>query len=327
MMGFQVASFTPRLVKTRGGAVAFVLVASLLLSGAASATPVDGTGADADGPSVGPIPVLSLSLFPSQLQAQVSQSQLGAVTFGGNATVEQMFFMSSKVTLTAVVNTGWPVVLSPQTMEFTGSGTEQFQVTVIVPPATSALVTGNVIVTGQCKAPGLSPVVAAASAVVTVAPYYGGRIEAKSGNLDVDSGEAAVLNVTIYNDGNGPVEMRVYALEHPDEVRISFSETQFNVQPYEFVSIDVEVKVVSGAGSGAYPVLLVAEAKTREGSAERVASYNLTVYVPSIKAKLGFAGMTGIIVTCLAVATLAVLWRMGYLSRFKGMRLRRKPTA
>ncbi len=326
MMGFQVASLAPRLKGMRRGTVSFVLVALLLMSGVAYATPVDGTGGDADGPSMGPIPVLSLSLFPSQLQARVTQSQLGAVTFGGNATVEQMFFMSSKVTLTAVVNTGWPVVLSPQTIEFTGSGTEQFQVTVIVPPATSAMLTGNVIVTGQCKAPGLSPVVAAASAVVTVAPYYGGRIESKSGNLDVDSGEAEVINVTIYNDGNGPVEMRVYALEHPDEVRISFSETQFNVQPDEFVSIDVEVEVASGAGSGAYPVLLVAEAQTRDGSPERVAAYNLTVYVPSIKAKLGFSGMVSIILVCVAVATVVVLWRIGYLSRFKGIRLRKRST-
>jgi hypothetical protein len=115
-----------------------------------------------------PIPILSLSLSPSQLEAHVTDTELGAVTFTGNATVEQLQLMSSTVTLQAVVNTGWPVVLSPQTIPFDGPGTEKFYVTVIVPPATSSLETGTVIVTGNCKAPGLAPIVASASAVVTV---------------------------------------------------------------------------------------------------------------------------------------------------------------
>jgi hypothetical protein len=151
-----------------------------------------------------PIPILSLSLFPSQLQAKVTQSQLGAVTFGGNATVEKIQGIERvTVTLQAVVNTGWPVVLSPQTIPFINPRTERFQVTVIVPPATSSLITGNVIITGSAKAPGLAPIVASASAVVTVAQYFKLRIEAEAPLREVKPGEITFNVVNVYNDGNG----------------------------------------------------------------------------------------------------------------------------
>jgi hypothetical protein len=151
-----------------------------------------------------PIPILSLSLFPSQLKATVTQSQLGAVTFHGNATVEKMNYLERvTVTLQAVVNTGWPVVISPQTMPFVQSSTQQFQVTVIVPPATSSLISGNVIVTGSAKAAGLAPVVSSASGVVTVAQYYKLRIEAEAPLREVKPGEITFNVVNVYNDGNG----------------------------------------------------------------------------------------------------------------------------
>ena len=207
-----------------------VLVVSMLLAvppSLAHAYP-DEPGTD-QRPDLGPIPVLTLRLEPSQLEAEVTQSQLGAVTFGGTATVDQMRVMSSTVRLTAVVNTGWPVVVSPQTLEFQGPGSEEFQVSVIVPPATSALIAGNVIVTGSCKAPGLAPVVAACSAVVTVSPYYMGRIIASSSDLVLDAGDKARIDLTLHNDGNMGTAMRVYVADRPDHIRVSFSETEFNV--------------------------------------------------------------------------------------------------
>ena len=151
-----------------------------------------------------PIPILSLSLFPSQLRATVTQSQLGAVTFSGNATVEKMPYLERvSVTLQAVVNTGWPVVISPQTMVFVQSGTQKFHLTVIVPPATSSLVSGSVIVTGTAKVTGLAPIVATAGGVVTVAQYYKLRIEAESPLREVKPGDITFNVVNIYNDGNG----------------------------------------------------------------------------------------------------------------------------
>ena len=109
-----------------------------------------------------PVAVLYLSLEPWQQKAHVTDTQLGAVTFNGTATVEMLPRMSCTVTLQVVVNTGWPAVIDPQTISFSGSGSASFLVTVIVPPNTSSLETGNVIVTGSAKVPGMAPVVASA---------------------------------------------------------------------------------------------------------------------------------------------------------------------
>ncbi len=194
-----------------------------------------------------PIPILSLSLFPSQLQAKVTQSQLGAVTFGGNATVEKMQGIERvTVTLTAVVNTGWPVVLSQQTIPFINPGTSRFQVTVIVPPATSSLLTGNVIVTGQAKAPALAPVVAAASAVVTVSQYFKLRIEAESPLRQVKPGELTYNVVNVYNDGNGQDTFELEIENNENLVKKQFTvllgSTDITVQQDEYQPVRITVQ-------------------------------------------------------------------------------------
>jgi len=194
-----------------------------------------------------PIPILSLSLFPSALQAKVTQAQLGAVTFGGNATVEKMQGIERvTVTLTAVVNTGWPVVLSPQTIPFINPGTVKFQVTVIVPPATSSLLVGNVIVNGQAKAPLISPVVAAASAVVTVSQYFKLRIEAEQPLRQVKPGELTYNVVNVYNDGNGQDTFELEIENNENLVKKQFTvllgSTDITVQPMEYQPVRITVQ-------------------------------------------------------------------------------------
>jgi hypothetical protein len=191
-----------------------------------------------------PIPILSLSLFPSQLQAKVTQSQLGAVTFGGNATVEKIQGIERvTVTLQAVVNTGWPVVLSPQTIPFINPRTERFQVTVIVPPATSSLITGNVIVTGSAKAPGLAPIVASASAVVTVAQYFKLRIEAEAPLREVKPGEITFNVVNVYNDGNGQDTFELEIENNKDLVKkqwtVLLGSTDISIQQDEYMPVKI----------------------------------------------------------------------------------------
>jgi hypothetical protein len=191
-----------------------------------------------------PIPILSLSLYPTQLQAKVTQSQLGAVTFGGNATVEKINNIERvTVTLQAVVNTGWPVVISPTTIPYIIATTERFTVTVIVPPGTSSLQTGNVIVTGSAKAPGLSPIVASATAVVTVAQYYKLRIEAESPLREVKPGELTYNVVNVYNDGNGQDTFELEIENNKDLVKsqwtVLLGSTDISVQQEEYSPVRI----------------------------------------------------------------------------------------
>ncbi len=194
-----------------------------------------------------PIPILSLSLFPSQLQAHITQAQLGAVTFGGNATVEKIQGIERvTVTLQAVVNTGWPVVISPQTIPFINPTTQRFQVTVIIPPSTSSLLTGNVIVTGSAKAPGLAPIVAAASAVVTVGQYFDLTIEAESPLRQVKPGELTYNVINVYNDGNGQDTFELEIENNADLVKKQFTvllgSTDITVQQEEYQPVRVTVQ-------------------------------------------------------------------------------------
>ncbi len=194
-----------------------------------------------------PIPILSLSLFPSQLQAKITQAQLGAVTFGGNATVEKMARVERvTVTLTAVVNTGWPVVISPSTMAFINPGTQRFQVTVIVPPSTSSLLTGNVIVTGNAKAPALAPVVAAASAVVTVSQFFDLTIEAEQPLRQVKPGELTYNVINVYNEGNGQdtFELEIENNEKlvEDQYTVLLGSTDITVQQDEYQPVRITVQ-------------------------------------------------------------------------------------
>ena len=293
------------------------LVMVLFASGFTSGSAPTGPSEVVDGPNLGPIPVLTLSLTPHQLQAAVTESELGAVTFEGTATVDQMRIMTSTVTLTAVVSTGWPVVLSDQTIEFSGPGEESFQVTVIVPPGTSAMLTGAVRVDGSCKVPGLAPVVAACSAVVTVSPYYRGRITAPDGIVQVDGGEKQTIELTVYNDGNAYANMRIYVAQKPKDVQVSFSTTEFDLQQDESIYINVTIGAVSGADPGNYLMGLVVEADTQAGGTEKISTFNLSVYIPSLKAKLGTSGMMAIVVVIGAVGAVVVLWKMGKFSELK----------
>ena len=194
-----------------------------------------------------PIPILSLALYPSAMQAKVTQSQLGAVSFGGNATVEKIQGIERvTVTLTAIVTTGWPVVLSPQTIPFINPGTKKFMVTVIVPPATSSLLTGSVVISGIAKAPALSPVPAQASAVVTISQYFKLRIEAESPLRQVKPGELTYNVVNVYNDGNGQdtFELEIENIEDlvKDQFTVLLGSTDITVPQDEYQPVRLTVQ-------------------------------------------------------------------------------------
>ena len=164
--------------------------------------------------------------------------------------------------------------------------------------------------------------------MVTVSPYYMGRIIASSSDLVLDAGDKARIDLTLHNDGNMGTAMRVYVADRPDHIRVSFSETEFNVQQDEFTNITMDVSAVSGAKAGDYEMLLVLEAATEDGGTQHVAAFNMSVLVPDLKAKLGFTGMVTIVVVAAVATALVVLWRMGRLKGLKNLRLpkRSKPT-
>ena len=280
-------------------------------------------GADIDRPKApNPIPILSLSLFPTQLQAKVTQSQLGTVTFRGNATVEQMMFMDSTVTLQARVNAGWPVQINPTTIQFQGSGTESFTVTVIVPPGTSSLVTGNVIVTGSCKVSGLSPIVASCQGVVTVSQYYKIRVESSDPDATVSSGETAEYELALFNDGNGQTTFRVTVMDTPKDIKIELSNDEFTVQREEFSVVTVRVTPGSRAASGEHDIRIQIEDLESLQDDPKVIVFNVTAVVPSMADEVGYPVIIGLVVLGGTGVAVVVLWKK---DKLKGLKQIKRP--
>ena len=115
-----------------------------------------------------PIPIVSVSLYPTQQRAEVTNEEGGTVSFGGNLTVEQMDRITSTVTLTGTMSAGWAITISPDSFTFQQSGTSRFTVLVAVPAGTNSTESGDLVVTASAKVPILAPVRATAAAVVTV---------------------------------------------------------------------------------------------------------------------------------------------------------------
>jgi hypothetical protein len=225
-----------------------VLVLVLVSPGITAAPP------SIDGPAIGPS--ITITLEPPQLEAQLTDEQLGAVTFGGTVTVELPPIIKGTVTMQAVVNTGWPVVLSPQTVLFSGPGEEDFQVTVIVPPATSAQAEGVVTVTGSLKLPGLGPVVTSATAMVTIAQYYLTEIDSTEQKVRVHRGDEITLEGTINNGGNGPAIFMMSIVEEPSDVALTFAQRSFELQPDEFATFRIKANVGKGVRIGIHNIIV-----------------------------------------------------------------------
>ena len=274
------------------------------------------------------IPVLSISLFPTQLGAKVTADQLGAVTFGGNVTVEQLRIMTSKVTLTAVISTGWPVVISPSTIEFTGSGTERFTVTVIVPPGTSALITGNVIVVGTCKAPVLAPVVASAGAIVTVGPYYDIDIDSDDPVITLSPGESGEVTIQVWNRGNGIAAVTASVGSAPQNMKFELSDETLIIDPEHFENLTVKITAKESVSRSNHEALIyftVAEGQPLYE--ENGTVFTIAIRIPSYASAIGYPVIVALVVLTSIGVAVVVLWKKGDLSKLKGIRLPRRTKA
>lgn len=225
-------------------AVLIIIMMAGMLAGPHLVTPPIAEEADA---SANPIPIVTILLNPSQMQAKVTDSQIGAVAFSGTAIVDKIPGIERLVlTLRAVVNTGWPVVISPMTIPYVNPGTQPFQVVVIVPPSTSSQLIGTVTVTGSAKVVGMAPIIANANGVVTVAQYFKLRLETESPLREVSPGDITYNLVNVYNDGNSMDTIQVEIENVKDLVNAGWTvllgSTDVSIKSEEYVPVKVTVQ-------------------------------------------------------------------------------------
>lgn len=193
----------------------FVKVISImfLLLGSLAVT-ISGPSSEAEA-APNPIPIVSVSLYPSHQEAKVDRSEGDTVSFGGNCTVEQMQFITSTVTLTCVVDENWSIILSTETMTFTNPGTKRFTVYVSVPPGVPDGKRASVLVTASCKVPWLSPVVSSCSAAIEVentspTPTWDIKIHDPQPGEIYTTDDIMISGTVSYNLGNiSAVEVKV----------------------------------------------------------------------------------------------------------------------
>ena len=197
--------------------------------------------------ALNPVPVLTLSLSPPQLQAKVTNAVSGSVIFSGNATVEKLSAPVERVTVSLSVTCMWPAIIDRATMVFTVSNRPQeFHVTVVVPPKTSSKEVGTLTVSGNAKAPGLALVTSSASAVITVAQFFKLSIGSDMPLKEVKPSKFTFGTINVYNEGNGldSFELEVDNIKDlsKKEFNIIIERTAVNIDQDEYKQIKVTIQ-------------------------------------------------------------------------------------
>ncbi len=191
-----------------------------------------------------PVPVIAITLLPSERVAAISASQQAAVTFTGNYTVDKLSVERGQVTFTGVVSTGWVVTVSPASVTVTNVRTGPFAVTVVVPAGTSATDVGQLTVTGRIIAGGLQSQ-AQAQAIVTPKAYFRTIVSSTTPFMESAYSTQVVLIFRIYNEGNvrDQVKVNVKNLEDLTAAQwvIVMSRQSFTIEPTLFTDVQVSV--------------------------------------------------------------------------------------
>jgi hypothetical protein len=198
-------------------------------------------------------------------------------------------------------------------MEFSGSGSQTFSVTVVVPPATSSLITGSVIITGSCKVPGLAPVIASCSSVVTVSQYLKVALGSRDPTIELGKDEEGMVILFVENHGNGQTTVFPSVVQAPEGIGVLFDSNQYTIEQDEGENITMAISVGAQAPSGDHEIIVQLEATTTLGERELVGDFSVTLIVPSAIRTIGVLNLVVIIVSVAVVSTFIILWRKGKL--------------
>ena len=312
--------------------VALVLVAILVLMPSAfflpcvATPPLDSgpTGPDRSlGPSLGPS--LSIEIFPTVVSADVSEDTAELVIFQGTVTVDMPRMVNGIVTLQPYLqDVSFSTSVNPNTMEFTGPGSDTFTLIVIVPAGARAYAPVNIIVTGSLNLPAMSPVVASASVQLTVDEYFSAQATSREPTVTIGRGETGDIELVFNYTGNSDVDITMEVGGAHEGIEFEFPEAPFETGPGGSTNVTVRASVGSGAPSGATAVTIHFLATSHLGEATSlVAPFQVTVNVPTMAQRLGLAGFTMVTILLAAVGVVMYVgWRKGKLPKFNEIKAR-----
>ena len=164
-----------------------------------------------------PVHSLDVSLVPDELTARITQSQLGAVTFGGNVTIEKPQGVGRvAVSLSYESGRDWPVTIAPQSFEFINPGTKSFQFTIVVPPGTPVS-SATVTVIAHAKSAAWEAD-ESTSATVRVGQFFKMNFGTDADKYQAGDGLTVSGKLFINNSGNGEDSFRIEMENDPSAV-------------------------------------------------------------------------------------------------------------
>ncbi len=249
---------------------------------------------------------MTVALSPDQLESSPTQEQGSAVTFDGLVTIDMSVVMTGVLTMQADVSTGWSSIIAPQTVEVMGPGEVPFQVTVYVPPGTSALVQANVHATASLKLPGLAPIVSGGGALITVAPAYQLTYTLPERTALVERGEEATFTATLVNGGNDRTTFLLSA-EAQGDLQTMLSHASVEIGPDDAVDITVRIGVPDHQASGDYIVVVHVEVASEDGDAFMLEDIQFMVRVMTLVQAIGPVNVIVLLLVVTGAAAIAIV--------------------
>ncbi len=256
-------------------------------------------------------PTLIISaLDPAETHVTVTPDSIGSATLHANVTVDKAQVVGTvMVTLDGSTSTGWPTVVSPQTIPFTSPATVAITITVVVPQATPSSSIGRLVVNGLATYPGGSAA-ATSSATVLVNQYFRCSINATP-KLGIDNPQEFKLEV--YNRGNGDdtFSLSILAREALSKAGLSVALETTKTQKIhqdenQTVRVTVSYGTTASSGKKDFYVRASSDGAKNTGNDSAFMDILLTIDVRPLS---GTAGMSiGIVAAIIIVAVIVTLF-------------------
>jgi uncharacterized membrane protein len=263
-------------------------------------------------------PTLTISVMnPPDASVTVSAESVGSVTFHANVTVDKPPLGTVMVSLDGSTSTGWPTVVSPQSIPFTASATVEISITVVVPQATPATSVGHVVVNGLATYPGMSSS-ATSSATLLVNQYFGCALNATPRN-GIENPQT--FNLFIRNSGNGEdsFSLSILVQEALSKAGLSFSFEATKTQKLQqdtnqTVKVTVKYGPTAASGMKDFYVRAISDSAKAAGNDSAFSDVLLSIDVRPLSGTTGLSiGIVAVVIIVAVVVTLFVAKKKGKL--------------
>jgi len=200
-------------------------------------------------------PSMSMSVSPARKQAHVDQAEGALMEFEGRFDINQGTRVTSSVTITVNVDTGWGGGVEPNRFEITGPESKDFWVTVLVPSGASADEVCHVRVTATLTSTGFDPIEKYDVVEITVERYMHMAVNSMVTTDTVDRGGTTSFHCDITNRGNGEMTFWPTA-ESVKGVDVTLDKDSIAIPAGETRTVTVQVTVGLDMPAGTYVIVI-----------------------------------------------------------------------